>query len=660
MYTWISFPFYPDEMPIDISCAFSNEMPAGRHGFMKVDADQFIFEDGHPARFWGVNFNGGACFPSFDYCEKVAARLRMTGVNLVRFHQLDAQWNTPNIFSFRKGERIGHTQTLHPESMKRLDYLIACLKKEGIYCYLDMLTYRNFKSGDEVESPRWLEDAANPYNYYNRKLIEHQKKFIYDIWNHVNPYTGLAYKDDPVFVMTEIVNERDFFSRTGLLLESYVTEFRELFASWLEENQIEFDAANCDVNGQEEPLVQFKIDLQRKYYREMYDYMRKIGVKIPIAGTNWYQCGAVTQPNQEIGDFMDGHPYFYDWRWGETEKYCMQTAITDVRDFVLGNPCNLRALDKPLFVSEWDMPWPNAYRAESSILCAAMGALQGWSGWAVHTYSYTTRLSEHKLLGKEFSSNSIGNVPYREGIFSVWNDPAKYGLFYHAALITRRQDVQKADDCYAVQIDDLLDHKQAKAIEGACEYARLGVVFDNRVPKGVEAKLVPSDLPLVAADASEVTSCTGEMYRSWEKHIGVIDTPRTKCAYGRLAENEEVNVQGMKVRCETDFAVIAASSLTDAPLKSTDNVLLTAVGRAENTNMVMDGDKLKDHGTAPVVVEVIKAEITLDFDNENMKVWAVNAEGLYTGTVDSQYENGKLTFTIGETMPSMYYLIQAE
>ena len=42
-----------------------------------------------------------------------------------------------------------------------------------------------------------------------------------------------------------------------------------------------------------------------------------------------------------------------------------------------------------------------------------------------------------KMLGKEVSSSAIG-VPYREGIFSTWNDPAKFGLFCHAALITRR------------------------------------------------------------------------------------------------------------------------------------------------------------------------------------------------------------------------------
>ena len=49
-------------MPVDISWVFENEKPAGKHGFCKVKGDKFEFEDGTPARFWGVIFNGACCF----------------------------------------------------------------------------------------------------------------------------------------------------------------------------------------------------------------------------------------------------------------------------------------------------------------------------------------------------------------------------------------------------------------------------------------------------------------------------------------------------------------------------------------------------------------------------------------------------------------------
>ena len=142
-------PAYPDRMPIDISFAFGDEKPAGKHGFCRAVGDNLCFEDGTHVKFWGVNFNGGANFPEHDYARKVARRLAMAGVNMVRFHQLDAEWNTPNLFSFCKGPRVTSTRHLDPESMDRLDYLIYCLKEQGIYCYLDLLTYRKFKEDDQ-------------------------------------------------------------------------------------------------------------------------------------------------------------------------------------------------------------------------------------------------------------------------------------------------------------------------------------------------------------------------------------------------------------------------------------------------------------------------------------------------------------------------------
>lgn len=116
----------------------------------------------------------------------------------------------------------------------------------------------------------------------------------------------------------------------------------------------------------------------------------------------------------------------------------------------------------------------------------------------------------------------------------------------------------------------------------------------------------------------------------------------------------------MSVSCDTDFAVIACSSLTDASIKDSDNLLLTAVGRAENTDAKFDGDTMIDFGKPPVIIEVIEADIQIAVNNPNMKVWAVNPEGMFVGYLQSTYKNGILSFRIGDTMNSMYYLIQAE
>lgn len=655
MKRFVPFPSNPEDVPIDLRFMFKNECPAGKHGFLKCNGDHFIFEDGTKARFWGTNFNGGSNFPEFSYSEKVARRLAKLGCNIVRFHQLDAEWNTPNIFQFTKGEHKGNTLCFDEQSMDLLDYLIFCLKREGIYVYMDILTYRKFKLGDGVKAPERLKDSGKPYSIYNRKMIDLQKELAYNFWNHYNPYTKLKHKDDPVFALGEVTNENDLFSIYKIEEEPYVSEFRNIFRDWLSKQNINYDADNCNVNGIDKELLEFKVQLQESYYKEIINYLREIGVKIPMAGTNWTVNGYCAK-TQMVGDFTDSHSYFYDWRWGELEKHCINTALTHGIDTGLGTLANARSVDKPFFVSEWDMPWPNEFRAESPILYAAVGAFQDWTGFAIHTYAYTSDLEKMQMLGKEVSSNTIGGVPYREGIFSTWNDPAKFGLFYHSAIITRRGDVSVGKNITAVKVSDMNDmhFNSAKPAFLAPEKTRLGITFEDDY-----AQLSEEDT-LLFEESGCVCSDNGELFRDWNKNYGTIDTAMTKCAYGFLGKNSPIELDGVTIKAKTDFSVIALSSLTDKQISETPNILLTTVGRAVNTDAKFAGELMLDFGKPPILIEVIEVEMQIRTKCKLLSVWAVSAEGLYIGKVPSSYEDDMLCFTLGKTFPSMYYLIQSE
>ena len=658
MSKYIPFPAYYDSMAVDISFVFSSEKPAGKHGFLRVDGDVFRFEDGTEGRFFGTNFNGGACFPEHEYSEKVARRLAQSGCNIVRFHQLDSDWNTPNIFLFSKGVRKNNTRSLDPVSMDRLDYLVHCLKNEGIYCYLDLLTYRKFKSGDGVEKAEVLVDAGKPYCIFDRHMIELQKEFATQLWDHFNPYTNLRYREDPVFVMCEIVNETDLYSGVNceIKIEPYVSEFRDLFSEWLKGRNIEFDAYGCNVNSNESPVLDFKMYLTQRYYKEMYDHVRSIGVKIPLTGTNWTRQSAILQDNMSNMDFNDSHYYFYDWRWGEYDKCCMQKSISGTPMSGMAKPAKMRSFEKPFFMSEWDMPWPNPYRAESPIYFAAINNLQNWCGLAIHTYAYGTRLNEMKMLGKEVSSAMIGGIPYREGIFSTWNDPAKWGLFYHAALIVRRGDVSAAKQKIGINIT-ALDKMEWTAMQHGVEVHQVGSCFHGVCD--VADRIVEEWDSFVKADG-EVISDNGQIYRNWKKGYGYIDSPKTKCVYGSLKKQGEIELNNLSVSTRTDFAVIAMSSLTDQPIEQSDNILLTTVGRARNTAYEADGEKTVNFGEPPILVEVIEAKITMRTNHSNMLIHAINAEGFEIGIIKGEYDNGMLMFNLGDTATSMYYLIQAE
>ena len=116
----------------------------------------------------------------------------------------------------------------------------------------------------------------------------------------------------------------------------------------------------------------------------------------------------------------------------------------------------------------------------------------------------------------------------------------------------------------------------------------------------------------------------------------------------------------MKIDVITDFATVAISSLTDQPISSSDNMLLTAVGRADNTGSKYNDDHTiqLDPGHGPIQVEIIEAEIKIETNQPDLRVMAINPQGLLTGYIPSKYENGIFSFKIGGEFQSIYYLIQ--
>ena len=662
MANYIPLKAYPDSMPVDISFVFEGEKPAGKHGFLKVVGEQMQFEDGTPARFWGVNVNGGACFPDHDYAEKFTRRLSMMGINAVRFHQLDAEFGTPNVFQFSKGKHTNSRQ-LDERSMERLDYLVKCLKDAGIYMYLDMLTYRTFKTADGVAFANQLKPAAKPWCLMDPTLIELQKEFCTQMWNHYNPYTGLCYKDDPAFILTEIINECDLFNEFSSTQfdapAHYNRQMREMFRDWLAENTLSYDWENGDLYSQEQTVIDFKMYLTKKYYTTMYEHMRSIGVKIPIAGTNWIVRGYDFDKAHEDLDFQDAHPYVASWSWSNGRKFYNQGISHTYHLPHLSNTPRMRLAGKPLFLSEWDMFWPNPYRAECSVYYAAVACLQGWTGCTIHTYSYNTRVSKEDPIGQE-AGTPVGGSLSREGMLTTWNDWARVGLFPHAALMLRRGDLAPATEKVAVKPSDMRIHSP-NAYRSALDVCQAAVSLDGSLPDGYDRVIPDTEEILSSADDQQVRiSCTKELTRDLTRKQILVDTPRTKAVTGNLKAGAKLT--DMTLSGKTDFGVVAISSLSDAPIRESDNMLLTAIGKVRNTDQTTEGDALVSFGKTPILAELIRAKITLTCAHpQDMKIWGINSEGSYVGQMPVTCGENTITFDIGDPeFPACYYLIFRE
>ncbi len=121
------------------------------------------------------------------------------GLDAYRIHVWDIE------ISDRRGN------LLENDHLRLFDYLIMRLKERGIKIVLT--TMRNadnaYPEGDEVLDWGFSRKYPKYGNvaHHTPEAVQAQRRYVQQFVNHVNPYTGLSYKDDPDILAFEINNE---------------------------------------------------------------------------------------------------------------------------------------------------------------------------------------------------------------------------------------------------------------------------------------------------------------------------------------------------------------------------------------------------------------------------------------------------------------------
>ena len=203
---------FPFVVPWDVAPAGVADLsvllhrPAGKFGHVRVGSDGRFYVGAQRIRFWGVNMSAGACFQYKQNAPKVAMRLAKAGVNIVRFHHMDAPWANPSIIDYARG----NSRQFNLTALDQFDYFFAELKRLGVYSNLNLLVHRRFSSRDglpaEIDS---LTDQKEQHviGFFYQPLIDLQKEYARLLLTHRNPYTGLTYAQDPAVAFVEINNE---------------------------------------------------------------------------------------------------------------------------------------------------------------------------------------------------------------------------------------------------------------------------------------------------------------------------------------------------------------------------------------------------------------------------------------------------------------------
>jgi len=645
-------------------------VPAGTYGRVIVRPDgHFGFERGldRPVRFYGVNLCFGANYLDKATADRLADRFQRIGYNTVRIHHYESELIDTNAPS--------GSLTFRPDSLDKLDYLVAALKKRGIYVKTDLFVSRPVKSTELDTEPAGM-DQFKAALLVSEKALDNWKAFSRTLLTHVNPYTGVAYKDEPALAWISVVNEPNATNYLGSLSGSLRARFeaewhaylRErygsdaaLAAAWNEPGATRTAPLPRSVNDTERParsrdVGAFLARLHERAFAKMRDFLRKeIGTKALLTDLNgWSETPAFMAARTQL-DWVDNHFYWDhpqflegDWRLpsrgGSGGQGAVETAGAGPNFVAM-----TRLFGKPFSVSEYNYSSPNPYRAEGGLIMGAAAALQDWD--AVWRFAYSH--SRHAVAS-----------PQPLNYFDMAVDPAGQASERAALLLFLRGDLKAAPGA-AVAVrsrQELLEltGKGGDNFGDLVLVTRIGTQVRGMLPPSSSAA-TPSDQPLDAGfDSSMMTlfssgqmlaalrrdkilttnrtdlqngvreSETGELFVDGPRGLLRINTPRTVggvAPVGRIIEAGPLSAKVTGTR-----ATLWVSSLDgQQPVRQARRLLLVHLTDVQMTNMryaAPDRRVLEDWGTLPHLARQGGAQVTLEHAQAGtLKAWRLDTAG---------------------------------
>ncbi len=692
------FPFVPSyDSPANVvDMSHLLDAPAGKHGRIRIEDGHFVNDNGR-VRLNATNLTGPANFPTHEEAGRLAARLARFGINCVRLHYFDNSYGT---FMLPKeqgilDERGATRRKLDPERRERMDYLVAELKKRGIYVNINLHVARTLGEADGIPSPAG--DKNKGLNQFFAPLIAFQKEYASELLSHVNPYTGLSYLEDPVVAIVETNNEEALWNmyRDGGLDDRHDTYgkcMKKLWSDWLlkkygstekareawklAENPLPYldkfriengdyplvhSKRSCAPIEMKRDFYQFLTDVERVFWTEMRDFLKDgLGLKAPIAAT---QLGYTTPQLMAEMDYVDTHAYWChpriskNWRIGN--KAMVNEALSCITHLA-----GQRILGKPFTVSEYNHPYPNFYGAEGQPMLRAYGALHGWDG--VFEYSYNNRQNAEPVHNEYFFSMAA-----RTDVLA--HMPACAAMFL-------RGDVKESSSPFVANLP--YDDYFRRFVEKGSIAQGIFSATNGEIPKetalvrktavDISGNSAPSGGAIPAKGRKCFVSDTRELALNGEidgAAYWTVDTANTKVFSG-FVRGRAFELGGVKLeigKTKLDWATISLVS-HDANGFGEDGggarILLAATGLCHNggARFTRDGNYIHsrgdDWGEGKTVNEGISATITLPSMASATKCWALDERGERKASVPVEgAADGRAQIEIGSSYQTVWYEI---
>ena len=466
--TW---PFQPSEdtfaKSASLDLSYLNEKTAGESGFIgqSSDGSSFVRGDGNPIRFWAVNTT--VAVKGIEELREHARFLAKRGVNMVRLHGQIPE----------AGQAGGQIASIDVAERERLWQLVAAMKEEGIY-----VTFSPYypHAVQREAALRWQvpKDSVGLTGmiYFEPVLQEAYKTWLRETLLPVNPYTGLALKDDPALAIIQMQNEDSLLFWTFNEIRGHeASSLGALFGQFLAEKYGSLTAAREAWNGSAAPgpidgmtddwengvialsniwhltsdgdvgsaevrlrdQAHFLTLTMREWHAEIRRFLREdIGARQLFNAGNWRTADDGTMDDLErfaytAGDVIGVNRYVTALHEGENKGWAIVAGDLFREEGLLRRPLDLptalrQPLGYPYIISETLWVPPMWQQSEGPILMAAYQALTGLD------ISYWFSIDESQWTPPQSANGYLPSI----GKWLV-STPQQMGAFPAAALIFR-------------------------------------------------------------------------------------------------------------------------------------------------------------------------------------------------------------------------------
>lgn len=551
-------------------------------------------------RFLGGNFSWSASFLEKELADRVADEVKRLGYNIVRVHQHDTRFLPEGATS---------SCQMDVAAFDRFDYFVAAMKKRGISLTTDCYSSRAF-----LKTDLGLGDMAGALRAMKRAIaerpeaMENWKAFTREFLCHVNPYTGLALKDDPVLVSLNLINE-DNFEKVSVVKakrKNFTTDLE--WETWLSERQMDI-------------------------HREQIDFLKNVlGVKAMLTSLN--MCADVGLcKRRSLFDIVDSHMYFAHPKKDEKGRryknsFSSQIGDPEVGMIMLGNFFQ-RDWDRPFMTTEYRHCSPNVFRSECGVIVGSYAALQDWQ--AIVGYGYAE--SEKSFRGAPRILNTYDSV----------NDPIALMMDRQTALLYRRGDVSPSKGRVALCVPEGeffpkgLPRNLPRDVRELGLFTGVGFVRNGRAVEGLRIASYEALSKQAAelASKSVIRSDTGELEYDRSNRVFKVQTERSEAlllSFGRAS------VRSFEAEIiDEGAASLSLHALDLAPIARSKRLLAFHLTDSSNAGTkYTDGllTRRAEVGSGRVLIR--RQRVRVRFSIPVVKVTALKCDGRVAGVIQAE------------------------